>query len=128
MALREAVGFATNQGLEPFVPHEGDAFDPSAYPDRIDFVTCTGLAEFLEDQRLEKLYGILFDRLRPGGAFVTSGMRGRPLSDYLLRLAELKVHYRTAPDLERLARRYAFERIETRVDRFGIQSILVARK
>jgi hypothetical protein len=55
-------------------------------------------------------------------------MRGRPLSDYLLRLAEMKIHYRTAEDLERLARPHGFSRIETRVDRLGIQAILVARR
>lgn len=128
LALRDAVRFAADQGLAPFIPHQGDAFEPSAYSDGLDFITCTGLAEFLNDEELEQLYGIFFDRLRPGGVFVTSGMRGRPLSNYLLRLAELKVHYRTAPDLERLAKRHAFSSVETRVDRFGLQSILVARK
>ena len=128
VALREAVRFAAGKGLAPFVPHQGDAFDPSAYPASVDFITCTGLAEFLDDERLADLYGIFFERLRPGGVFITSGMRGRPLSDYLLRLAELRVHYRTAGDLETLARRHGFSRIETRLDRFGIQSILVAHK
>lgn len=128
VALREAVRFADREGLAPFVARAGDAFDPSSYPEGIDFATCTGLAEFLDDARLHTLYGIVFERLRPGGLFVTSGMRGRPLSDYLLRLAELKVHYRTSADLDALARRHPFSRIETRVDRFGIQSILLARK
>jgi hypothetical protein len=126
--LEEAAHFAAQQGLEPFVAHQGDVFDPAAYRAAVDFITCTGLAEFLDDERLAELYGIFFERLRPGGVFVTSGMRGRPLSDYLLRLAEMKIHYRTAEDLERLARRLPFSRIETRVDRFGIQAILMARR
>ena len=46
----------------------------------------------------------------------------------LLRLAELTVHYRTAPDLERLAGGRPFSAIHTRVDRLGIQATLVARK
>ena len=66
--------------------------------------------------------------VEPGGVLVTSGMRGRPLSDYLLKLAEMKIHYRTASDLARLAGRFPFSSIEPRVDRFGIQAILVARK
>ncbi|HJR59887.1 MAG TPA: class I SAM-dependent methyltransferase family protein [Vicinamibacterales bacterium] len=127
-ALDEATRFAAHQRLEPFVPHRGDVFDRAAYPAGVDFITCTGLAEFLDDERLAELYGIFFERLRPGGVFVTSGMRGRPLSDYLLRLAELRIHYRTAQDLERLARRFAFSRIETRTDSLGIQAILVARR
>jgi hypothetical protein len=94
----------------------------------VDFITSTGLAEFLDDERLAKLYGIFFETLRPGGVLVTSGMRGRPLSDYLLRLAEIPVNYRTAADLERLACTRPFSHLRTRVDDLGIQSILIARK
>jgi hypothetical protein len=128
VALEEARRFAAHRGLRPFAAHCGDVFDPSAYPGHLDFITCTGLAEFLVDEQLARLYGIFFERLRPGGLLVTSGMRGRPLSDYLLRLAELTVHYRTAADLERLAGGCPFSAIHTRVDRLGIQAILVARK
>lgn len=127
-ALHDARLFAAGQGLDPFVGHQGDVFDRSAYPEGADFITCTGLAEFLDDDRLAELYGIFFERLRPGGVFVTSGMRGRPVSDYLLELAEMSIHYRTAQDLERLAGRFPFGRIDTRVDDQGIQSILVARR
>ena len=127
-ALREAQTFAAGNRLQPFVPWQGDVFDRSAYPDAADFITCTGLAEFLDDEQLSELYGIIFERLRPGGVFVTSGMRGRPVSNYLLRLAEMKIEYRTAPDLERLAGRHPFRQIQTRTDRLGIQSILVARR
>ena len=126
--LTVARAFAETRGLSPFVPIEGDALDPASYPPALDFVTCTGLAEFLNDEQLARLYGIVFERLRPGGVFVTSGMRGRPLSDYLLRLAELKIHYRTAADLERLARRCPFASITVRTDALGIQAILVARR
>ena len=128
IALEEAARFASANALSPFVTHQGDIFDSSVYPEGADFITCTGLAEFLDDEQLSRLYRVFFERLRPGGLFVTSGMRGRPISDYLLRLAELTVHYRTAGDLEALARKHAFSRIETRVDPLGIQSILVARK
>jgi hypothetical protein len=127
-ALEEAVVFAREGGLDRFVPLRGDIFDRAMYPGEMDFITSTGLAEFLDDQRLSDLYATFFDRLRPGGVFVTSGMRGRPVSDYLLRLAELTVHYRTAADLERLARRLPFSRVETRVDDLGLQAILVAHR
>jgi len=128
-ALEEAVRFARDEALEPFVPRQGDVFDRASYPaGGVDFITCTGLAEFLDDDRLAELYAMFHDRLRPGGVLVTSGMRGRPISDYLLRLAELTVYYRTAPDLERLARRLPFARVETRVDDLGLQAILVARR
>jgi hypothetical protein len=126
--LEEAVRFARAGGAEPFVPHHGDVFAPDSYPPAVDFITCTGLAEFLDDDRLAALYHVFFDRLTPGGILVTSGMRRRPLADYLLRLAEISIHYRTAEDLERLARRLPFGHVRTRVDEFGIQSILVAER
>ena len=127
-ALEEACRFAAQEGLEPFVTHPGDVFDRAAYPAAVDFLTCTGLAEFLDDEQVAELFAIFFERLRPGGLLLTSGMRRRPVSDYLLRLAEIAIHYRTAEDLHRLARRLPFSRVDTRVDRFGIQTILVARR
>jgi len=126
--LAEAEQFARAGGAEPFVPHHGDVFARDSYPEAVDFITCTGLAEFLDDERLAELYRIFFDRLAPGGILVTSGMRRRPLADYLLRLAEISIHYRTAQDLERLARQLPFKQVRTRVDKFGIQSILVAER
>ena len=128
-ALADAVTFARERKLAPFTPRQGDIFDRSVYPPSgVDFITSTGLAEFLDDEQLATVYAIFYDVLRPGGQLVTSGMRGRPLSDYLLRLAEIPVNYRTADDLERLARRLPFSSVRTNVDELGIQSILVARK
>ena len=120
--------FARAAGVEPFVTHHGDVFARGSYPERVDFITCTGLAEFLDDERLAELYGIFFEGLSPGGVLVTSGMRRRALPDYLLRLAEIRNHYRTAADLERLARQLPFTMIRTSVDSFGIQAILVAQR
>ena len=127
-ALGEAVTFARDRSLAPFNPRQGDVFDRSVYPPAVDFITSTGLAEFLDDEQLSKLYGIFYECLRPGGVLVTSGMRGRPISDYLLRLAEIPVNYRTAADLERLAHALPFSEVRTNVDELGIQSILIARK
>ena len=127
-ALHAAAEFAAARRLEPFVAHRGDAFDRGAYPPAVDFITCTGLAEFLDDERLAELYGIYYEHLRPGGVLVTSGMRGRPLSDYLLRLAEITIHHRTPGDLERLARRVPFSSVQTRTDTVGLQAIMVARR
>jgi len=126
--LRRAEAFARCGGLPNFLAHHGDAFDPSAYPAGADFIASTGLAEFLTDEQLERLYGIFFGVLRPGGWLVTSGMRRVWLSDYLLRLVELHAHYRTAVQLEQLARCWPFSVVRTSIDEFGIQSILSARK
>ena len=126
--LDEARRFAVQHGLRPFETHQGDALDRSAYPRRFDFITCTGLGEFLDDDQLGQLYDVFFDVLNPGGRFVTSGMRRRGVSDYLLRLAELRAHYRGSADLERLTARRPFREVRTRVDDLGIQTILTATK
>ena len=120
--------FAHEHGLPNFIAHQGDALVRATYPESADFITCTGLAEFLDDDQLAKLYGIFFDVLRPGGLLVTSGMRRVWISEYLLRLAELRTHYRAAPQLEAVTRMAGFKNITTRVDNFGIQTILKAQK
>jgi chemotaxis methyl-accepting protein methylase len=126
--LDEARQFAGQRRLRPFEMHQGDALDRSAYPGRFDFITCTGLAEFLDDDQLARLYGILFDVLNSGGRLVTSGMRRRRLSDYLLRLAEIRTHYRGPADLERVIGPWPFREVRTRPDDLGIQTILTATK
>jgi len=120
--------FADENGLPNFIPHQGDALDRTTYPENADFITCTGLAEFLNDDQLARLYQIFFDVLRPDGLLVTSGMRRVWISEYLLRLAELRTHYRTASQLDAIARQARFTDVATRVDEFHIQTILKAQK
>jgi hypothetical protein len=125
--LEEACGFAASHGIE-LTPHHGDALDRRSYPKAVSFVTCTGLGEFLDDDVLERLYGIVFDILEPGGVFVTTGMQRRRVADYLLRLAEIDVHYRSAADLERLARAAGFSDPMTVPDAHQIQTIMTCRR
>ena len=129
VALADATRFARDAGLAPFIPLAGDVFDESLYPpEGFDFITCTGLAEFLDDDRLLELYGVFFRALRPEGMLVTTGMKGTRLSDYLLRLAEISVHYRTAEHLERLVRQIPFRTVRCRTDALSLQAILVAHR
>jgi SAM-dependent methyltransferase len=124
--LEEACAFARARGLRGFHAHQGDALSASTYPDGLACITCTGLAEFLNDEELARLYGACFEALEPGGLFITSGMRPRRVSDYLLRLAEIRTHYRGPEDLARLARRLPFREVRVRTDSVGLQAILTA--
>jgi len=108
--------------------HHGDAFDVSAYGGHFDYITSTGFGEFLNDAQLLRLMSIFHDLLRPDGALFTSAMRPRWLSDYLLRLADLKVHYRSGVELATLAAKVGFSSPETWIDELGIQGFLRARK
>jgi hypothetical protein len=126
--LVKAARFSVERGLSNFQPHYGDALTRSSYPAAADFITSTGLAEFLDDDALLVLYTRVFETLVPGGIFVSSGMQRRALSEYLLKLAELHVHYRDAETLEKLAGAAGFREVSVRYDDLGIQCILVARK
>jgi SAM-dependent methyltransferase len=126
--LENDARFAKERGLPNFIAHHGDALNRATYPESADFITCTGLAEFLNDDQLAQLYHIFFDVLRPDGLLVTSGMRRVWISEYLLRLAELRTHYRTAFQLETIARRAGFTNVAIRTDEYRIQAILKARK
>ena len=126
--LRKAARFAEENGLKDFRVREGDALCGSSYPAATDFIGSTGLAEFLDDEKLGILYGRAFATLRPGGVFLSSGMQRRVISEYLLKIAELRVHYRSAERLAGLARAAGFQEVSAHNDDLGIQSILVARK
>jgi SAM-dependent methyltransferase len=126
--LEEDKRFAVENDLPNFIAHQGDALERTTYPESADFITCTGLAEFLEDDQLARLYRVFFDVLRPNGLLVTSGMRRVWVSEYFLRLAELRTHYRTAAQLEAIAGTAGFTDVATRVDEFQIQTILKAKK
>ena len=124
--LVEASAFARDRGLRGFRAHQGDALSAAAYPSGVACITCTGLAEFLEDEQLVQLYSVCFGALEPGGRFITSGMRPRRLSEYLLRLAEIETHYRGPDDLARLVRQLPFREVRVRADSVGLQTILTA--
>ena len=55
-------------------------------------------------------------------------MQRRAISEYLLKIAELRVNYRNAERLADLARAAGFAEVRAHYDDLGIQSILVARK
>ena len=126
--LRQAEIFAREQGLPNFFVHQGDALTRSSYPQAADFVTSTGLAEFLPDEKLLELYRRAHEVLRSGGVFVSSGMQRRWVSEYLLKMAEIRVYYRDAEKLEAIARLAGFSQVRVRYDAAGIQCILMASK
>jgi hypothetical protein len=55
-------------------------------------------------------------------------MQKRAVADYLLRIAEINVHYRAGLDLQQLARRAGFAAPVTTLDELGIQTIMTARR
>lgn len=126
--LVEASAFLSARGVRNFRTHHGDALSPACYPRPLNVITCTGIAEFLDDEELVQVYGACHDALAAGGRLITSGMQRRRLSDYLLRLAEIRTHYRGPDDLVRLARRLPFRDVQVRRDAVGLQSILIATK
>ena len=125
--LSDAVEFAKKSSVV-LIPHQGDALDVATYVGRYDFVTSTGFGEFLDDEKLARLYAIFYEVLRPGGVMVTSAMRRTRVARYLLDLAELRVHYRSTEGLVAIARAAGFANLQTSTDRSGIQGFLRTTK
>jgi hypothetical protein len=105
----------------------GDALSADAYPQRtFDGIVSLGFTEFIDDALAAAFYRLVYGRLKPGGRFITSGMRPHRLSDYLLRhVADLQTTYRTTETLRGLARQAGFEQISTYEDRTGLQTMLI---
>jgi len=125
--LQNAVAFAADSGIT-LLPHQGDALECATYQGTFDFVTSTGFGEFLDDLKLTQFYSVVFQLLRPGGVFVTSSMRRTSVAGYLLDLAELLVHYRTADEMAASAHKAGFANVKTSNDKSGIQAFLKAVK
>jgi len=108
----------------------GDALSADAYPARpFDGIVSLGFTEFLDDALTAAFYRLAHNKLKPGGRFITSGMRPHRLSDYLLRnVADLQTSYRTPETLRGLARQAGFEQISTYEDRTGLQTMLIGTK
>lgn len=107
----------------------GDAFDPNAYgPNRrYDLIVSQGFTEFLTDAQTIAFYSLIREKLKPGGRFVTSGLRRHRLSDYLMRnLAELHAVYRSEAQLRALAELAGFQSLRTYTDRYGLLTMLIA--
>jgi putative methyltransferase len=107
----------------------GDALDAHAYPSELDVIVSTGLGEFLDDEMLVQFYTNCHNRLRSGGAFVTSAMQPDRIADYLMRqLAELHTHYRHGDEIIRWLHTAGFHSVSTRQDDVGLQTLVVAQR
>lgn len=69
---------------------EADALKEGVY----DFVSSTGLGEFLDDAQLVRFYGNVHRWLAPGGVFYTSATAWERRSAWMLETFELRAHYR----------------------------------
>lgn len=106
-----------------------DALQAATLPENLDLIVSTGFGEFLDDGELLRFYTACCNALTPGGRFVTSGMSRSRIADRLLRdIAELHVHYRGAEVLRTALTHAGFTEIAIRADRFGLQSLVTARR
>jgi hypothetical protein len=108
---------------------QGNALDDAGYDDATcHFISSTGLGEFLDDEDLSQFYANVFAALAPGGTFYTSAAAFDSRSDALLRTFELKSHYRTVPDLQRLLSIQPWARVEFARHPSGLQTFVRATK
>jgi SAM-dependent methyltransferase len=72
-----------------------NALDPASLDEAAyDFISSTGLGEFLDDSQLGQFYGNIHRWLAPGGVFYTSATKWERRSAWLLKTFELHAHYR----------------------------------
>ena len=108
---------------------QGDAFEQEAYKKRrnYDMIISMGFTEFLQDEDTVRFYKTVYDNLKCGGVFFTSGMMPHKLSEYLMRnIAELQAQYRSEDVLKRLAQQAGFKKVRTYQNQ--LQTILVGVK
>jgi hypothetical protein len=105
----------------------GDALLEGSYGRGYDIIISLGLGEFLDDAHLLEFYKLAHAHLKPGGVFVTSGIKSQRFSDYLLRnIGELHTYYRSATDLRAFANETGFKETRTYHDPTGLLTMMVA--
>lgn len=128
--LSLSMPFVTEERLaDKFSFKQGNALTAVDFPDNLDIVTSTGLADFLTDEQLETFFKNVYDHLRPGGVLHSTGMKPHGISDWLMRnLAELHTQYRDMDQMEKVAAKVPFTKVRLAYDDVGIQTLMVARK
>lgn len=112
-----------------FYFHQGDALKAKHYPDKCDVISSTGLGEFLIDRELLVFYRIVYQKLKPNGLFITSGLGKHRLSDFLLReLAEIETVYRNRQDIVSLLTEAGFRDIQVNPASCSLQTLVTGRK
>lgn len=107
----------------------GNALEAVSWPvEKLDFISSTGLGEFLDDDPLRQLYTLIHDHLAPGGTFFTSATACEPRADWLLRAIELDTHYRKQHDLAKLLIGQPWRSVEYSYDATGLQTFVRAVK
>ncbi len=112
---------------------QADALDAGAWPaEKFDFISSTGLGEFLTDEQLAVFYGNVHAALRPGGVFYTSAAAKEPRSDWLMRTFEFRANYRTREQIERFIAGVpgspAWREVHWSRDAVGLQTFVYAVK
>lgn len=107
----------------------GDAMISDHYDNDYDIIISTGFLDFLSDTEADHFFNLVYNALKPGGKFITSGMQPHRLSDFLMRqFAELYAVYRSRDDLIALAKRTGFSAVQDIQDRYALQTVIVATK
>lgn len=106
---------------------KGDALDAATWPSgAFDFISSTGLGEFLDDHALRRFYRNAHSSLAPGGTFFTSSLGHERKADWLLRTFEFEITCRPARELEALLAPLAWKDLRFSTDATGLTSFVRA--
>ena len=107
----------------------GNALNADDFPgSQPQFISSTGLGEFLDDAALATFYQNVFAALPPDGTFFTSAAARGKGSDILLRAFELHVNYRSSGEISRILAMQPWSSIAITRDSVGLQTFVRATK
>jgi SAM-dependent methyltransferase len=127
--LAAAEGFLANSKLQNPRLVQGDALDLKTWPPgQFDFVSSTGLGEFLNDDDLSVFYRNAYEALAPDGVFFTSVTAREPRADWLLKAFEFETNYRSQPEVESILRKRPWRTLVFDRDETGLQTFVRATR
>lgn len=114
-------------GRKSFV--EASAITPKGFAAaNYDFISSTGLGEFLDDPDLAIFYANVRRALVPGGTFYTSAAARERRSEWLLRTFEFDTRYRDEPALRRVFETAGWREMAFSQHVTGLQTFVRARR
>jgi SAM-dependent methyltransferase len=129
VVIEAAREFLAGSNLQSPALVQGNALDISTWPSaKFDFISSTGLGEFLTDEELGVFYRNVYEALAPGGVFFTSATACEPRSDWLLRAFELDANYRSKSAVESLLLRFPWRSLAFTHDATGLQTFVRATR
>jgi alpha-beta hydrolase superfamily lysophospholipase/SAM-dependent methyltransferase len=143
-AIAQGQALASRLGLQHITFEQGDAFDEeqlaalatrTAEAPRPDIAIVSGLYELFEDNdKIQVSLRGIFRALAPGGYLIYTNQPWHPQVEMIARVLINRegkpwtMRRRTQAEMDRLVRAAGFEKVDMKIDRWGIFTVSVAKR